>query len=76
MPKLSIRYRWRLFDEVRQKYITTPYHCDEETIRVQYPKATPVEGTRQELMIPSDRGEAMQMVSTSCLSRGKQDTQS
>ncbi len=57
MPRIAIRYRWRYFDEIRQKYLVTAYHCEEWMIRSEHPDATPVEATRQEMVLPTTAEE-------------------
>jgi hypothetical protein len=47
MAKTLIQHRWRYFDEVRGKNVTTRYLCTEEHIRKEHPDATPVPGTEQ-----------------------------
>lgn len=53
MPTL-IRYRWRYLDSLRGITITTRHWATEDDIKVAHPDALPVEGTRQELIVPED----------------------
>lgn len=53
MARVAIRYRWRYFDEIRQKWLVTAYHCEESLIRSEHPEATPVESTREERIFPT-----------------------
>lgn len=51
MTRVLIRYQWRYYDEIRERWVTTRYKTEEEIIRKQYPDAIPVEGTREELAV-------------------------
>ncbi len=53
MP-ISIRYRWRFYDEARGRYFTTRYWCEEAFIRIQHPDAVQVPGSEQRLVVPDD----------------------
>ncbi len=49
-----IRYRWRYLDPLRGITITTRHWAAEHGTKVAHPDAVPVEGTRQELVVPDD----------------------
>jgi hypothetical protein len=53
MP-ISIRYRWRYYDEARGRHFVTRYWCEEAFIRIQHPEAVQVPGSEQRLDVPDD----------------------
>lgn len=52
--KTLLRYRWRYFDAIRRRNVTTSYHATEEEIRREHPDAQPVEGTMNMLELVGD----------------------
>jgi putative SOS response-associated peptidase YedK len=54
MPTTLILHRWRYYDEVRCRYLVTRHHCTETQIRVVYPDAVFVEGSRELRVVPDD----------------------
>lgn len=69
MAHIEIWYRWRYFCEIRQKHLTTKYHCNEQQIKREYPDAVPVEHTRREQRVFDSQEEALQATSTARLGR-------
>lgn len=67
MPTL-IRHRWRYLDPLRGITITSRHWATEHDIKVAHPDALPIEGTRQELVVPDD----LSVNSTGRLCAGKQ----
>lgn len=49
-----IRFRWRYFDPIRRRTVTTSYWETEDIFHAKYPDAVPVEGSRQELQLSND----------------------
>lgn len=49
MGKIEIRYNWSYYDPVRKRRCRTSYKTTEESIKREYPDATPIEATREEL---------------------------
>lgn len=69
MAHIEIWYRWLYFCEIRQKHLTTKYHCNEQQIKLEHPDAVPVESSRREQTVYDSREEAQQATCTSCLPR-------
>lgn len=67
MGKVLVLYRWRVFDPVRKRLITTRYRATEEQIRKSHPEATPIESTREDREISDDYWA----LSTNAFLRGK-----
>lgn len=55
MARVLIRYRWRYYDEIRGRWVTTRYKTEAEQIHKEHPDAMPVDGTREDLVIEDDR---------------------
>lgn len=54
MPTAQLRYRWRYFDPVRGKSVTTRYHATREEIEREHPDAVPVPGSELLLELADD----------------------
>lgn len=54
MGREIVRYRWRYYCDIRQRFITTKAHFEEAMIKGEHPDAVPVEGTRIESVAPDD----------------------
>lgn len=73
LSRIEIRFRWRYWDAIHNRYATTGFHCTAEQIAVEHPDAVPVEGTRQELRLPESMDEALRATSVSHFNAGKKD---
>lgn len=60
--KTIILWRWRYFDVVRRKFVTTRHHATEDDARRQLPPdAERVEWTREERRVPETPEECEQL---------------
>lgn len=54
MGRTLVRWRWRYYCEIREKYLITPNLLSEDLIKGAHPDAQPVPGTRVEIELSDD----------------------